>query len=207
VLFVFGNLFLNYDTGVIPACLLQIERDLKLGYQEMAMMGSLVYFGLSVSSLFVSMIFQKYNANMILGVNMIANAIACFIFSFSSNVWLLYFMRFMLGFTQAFCVIYGPVWINEFSPKESNTKWMAILHSFVVIGVMTGYIVGAITITLFEKLIGWRFAFMIQGWFMIAIGIGFLGTSNQHLDIFGLMKSGVSGGFVSSNAVLHTGGS
>jgi len=32
VLFVLGNLFLNYDTGVIPACLLQIERDLKLGY-------------------------------------------------------------------------------------------------------------------------------------------------------------------------------
>jgi MFS family permease len=98
----------------------------------------------------------------------------------------------MLGFTQAFCVIYGPVWINEFSPRESNTKWMAILHSFVVIGVMTGYIVGAITITLFEKFIGWRFAFMLQGWFMIAIGIGFLGTSNHHLDIFGLMK-GTSG--------------
>ena len=55
---------------------------------------------------------------------------------------------------------------------------MAILHSFVVIGVMTGYIVGAITITLFEKFIGWRFAFMLQGWFMIVIGIGFLGTSN-----------------------------
>ena len=57
LLFVLGNLFLNYDTGVIPACLLQIERDLKLGYQEMALMGSLVYFGLSVSSLFVSVIF------------------------------------------------------------------------------------------------------------------------------------------------------
>ena len=31
VLFVLGNLFLNYDNGVIPACLLQIEKDLKLG--------------------------------------------------------------------------------------------------------------------------------------------------------------------------------
>jgi hypothetical protein len=57
VLFILGNLFLNYDNGVIPACLLEIEKDLKLGYKEMAMMGSLVYFGLSVSSLFVSVIF------------------------------------------------------------------------------------------------------------------------------------------------------
>ena len=31
VLFVLGNLFLNYDNGVIPACLLQIEKDLQLG--------------------------------------------------------------------------------------------------------------------------------------------------------------------------------
>ena len=130
---------------------------------------------------------------------MIANALACFIFSFSSNVWVLYLMRFMLGFTQAFCVIYGPVWVNEFSPKESNTKWMAILHSFVVIGVMTGYIMGAITITLFEKYIGWRFAFMIQGWFMIVIGFGFLSTDNIHLDIFGLIKGtnvGASAGMI-----------
>ena len=99
MLFIFGNLFLNYDTGVIPACLIQIERDLKLGYQEMALMGSIVYFGLSVSSVFVSIIFQKVNASKVLGFNMIANAVACFIFSVSSNIWVLYFMRFMLGFT------------------------------------------------------------------------------------------------------------
>ena len=70
-------------------------------------------------------------------------------------------MRFMLGFTQAFCVIYGPVWVNEFSPKKSNTKWMAILHSFVVIGVMFGYIMGAITVNLFSVYFTWRFAFML----------------------------------------------
>jgi hypothetical protein len=28
-LFVMGNLFLNYDNGVIPACLLQMEKELK----------------------------------------------------------------------------------------------------------------------------------------------------------------------------------
>lgn len=65
----------------------------------MALMGSLVYFGLSVSSLFVSVIFQKLSANYVLGFNMIANAIACLIFSVSSNWWILASMRFMLGFT------------------------------------------------------------------------------------------------------------
>ena len=128
---------------------------------------------------------------------MIANAVSCFIFSLSSNIWLLYFMRFMLGFTQAFCVIYGPVWVNEFSPKESNTKWMAILHSFVVIGVMSGYIIGAITVTIFEKLLSWRFAFMLQGWFMILIGIGFIFTDNKNLDIFGKINASINQGAAS----------
>ena len=127
----------------------------------MALMGSLVYFGLSVSSLFVSVIFQKVRATWVIGINMILNAVACFIFSVNSNMWILYVMRFMLGFTQAFCVIYGPVWINEFSPKKSNTKWMAILHSFAIIGVMSGYIVGALVVSLLEKYLSWRFAFML----------------------------------------------
>jgi len=58
-------------------------------------------------------------------------------------------------------VIYGPVWVNEFSPKASNTKWMALLHSFVVIGIMAGYIVGAVTVNFLHEYIGWRFAFML----------------------------------------------
>jgi MFS family permease len=65
---------------------------------------------------------------------------------------------------------------------------MAILHSFVVIGVMAGYIVGVITVTLFEKMLGWRFAFMLQGWFMILIGIGFIFTDNKCLDVFNTYK-------------------
>ena len=115
----------------------------------MALMVSLVYAGLSISSLFVSLIFQKVNASTVLGVFMICNAIACFVFSVSSNLLLLYSMRIMCGFTQAFCVIYAPVWVNEFSPRGSNARWMAFLHSFAVIGVIVGYIFGAIIVDKF----------------------------------------------------------
>ena len=85
-------------------------------------------------------------------------------------------------------MIYGPVWVNEFSPRESNTKWMAILHSFVVIGVMSGYIVGAIAVNVLDKLISWRFAFTLQGYFMILIGICFIFSDNAALDIFDKIK-------------------
>ena len=55
---------------------------------------------------------------------------------------------------------------------------MAILHSFVVIGIMSGYIVGAIAVNLLQDFIDWRFAFMIQGYFMIVIGICFIFSDN-----------------------------
>jgi len=184
LLFIFGNLFLNYDNGVIPACLLQIERDLQFGYRQMALLGSLVYFGLSVSSLFVSPIFQKFNANWILAINMMGNGAACYVFSISSDMWVLYSMRFALGFTQAFCVIYAPVWVNDFSPRSSSTKWMALLHSFVAIGVIVGYILGAIVVNYLSHMLTWRFAFQLQAYASIFIGLLFLFSDNNHVDIY-----------------------
>jgi hypothetical protein len=60
LIFLLSNLFLNYDTGVIPASLLEILKEIPLDYTEQALLGSLVYLGLSFSSLFVSIIFSKY---------------------------------------------------------------------------------------------------------------------------------------------------
>ena len=68
-------------------------------------------------------------------------------------------MRFMLGFTQAFSVIYAPVWVNEFSPRRSSTIWIATMHMFTVVGVLIGYIVGSLSIGVLSEILGWRGAF------------------------------------------------
>ena len=38
-LFLFTNLFINYDTGVIPASLIQIEKELNIDYTQQAALG------------------------------------------------------------------------------------------------------------------------------------------------------------------------
>ena len=65
---------------------------------------------------------------------------------------------------------------------------MAVLHSFVVIGVMIGYIVGALAVNVLENYMSWRFAFQLQGYFMILIGICFIFCDNAALDIFEKLK-------------------
>jgi len=54
---------------------------------------------------------------------------------------------------------------------------------------MVGYIFGAVTVTLLGKFLSWRFAFMMQGWFMIIIGVCFIFSDNKALDIFGKIKA------------------
>jgi MFS family permease len=104
----------------------------------------MVYIGLSCASLFGSFIFHKISANYIIAVMVILNAVACYVFVLVNDILVLYAIRFALGFTQAFVVIHGPVWINEFSPQESSAKWLAMLHGAVVIGILGGYIITAI---------------------------------------------------------------
>ena len=120
-----GSLFLNYDNGVIPACQIQMMDDLNLDSRQIAFVASAVYVGLAVSSIFVAQFFARYPARGVLLVAFIENALACFLFTFSSNFWLLALARFILGWTQAYCVIYAPVWINTFAPRESSTRWLS----------------------------------------------------------------------------------
>ena len=45
-LFLFMNIFLNYDTGVIPGALIQISEELNFNHEQIAYLGSFVYLGL-----------------------------------------------------------------------------------------------------------------------------------------------------------------
>ena len=73
-IFLLSNLFLNYDTGVIPASLLEIIKEIKLDYKEQALLGSLVYLGLSTASIFTSLIFNKFSPSKVCACVLILNS-------------------------------------------------------------------------------------------------------------------------------------
>ena len=106
VMFLLADLFLNYDSGVIPASLLEIVKEIDLGYKEQALLGSLVYLGLSFASLFTSPIFSKFGASKVCCYVLILNSLNCFLFSISNNKFILFFTRFFMGVTEAFIVVY-----------------------------------------------------------------------------------------------------
>jgi MFS family permease len=183
MLFASMSLVLNYDTGVIPASLIQINREISLTFQEQAALGSLVYLGLSSASLIVSSVFQQCSATKTLIVMLTMNLGFLLMFSFSFSLYLMYVARLGMGFTQAFCVIYGPVWVNEFSPRERSTRWMGLLQSAVPLGIMLGYTVSGTIINFFADYVSWRFSIQLQALLELPIIIGFALADPSQIDI------------------------
>ena len=180
--FLLSNLFLNYDTGVIPASLIEITKEIHLDYSEQALIGSLVYLGLSFASIFVSLIFSKFGPSKVCSIILLLNLISCFVFSLSSNKIILFSMRFMMGVTEAFIVIYAPVWVNNYSPLEYSTTWMGILHSCTALGVILGYVAASIIINFFDTLT-WRFAIQIQGFVEIFFSLFFWFERDDYINV------------------------
>ena len=183
IFFLLSNLFLNYDSGVIPASLIEITKEINFNYSEQALICSLLYLGLSFSSLFVSLIFTKFGPSKVCSVILLLNCISCFIFSLSSNKNILFAMRFMMGATEAFISIYGPVWVNNYAPLEYSTTWMGILHSCTVLGVVFGYVVTSIILNFFSPSLTWRFAIQIQGFAEILFALFFWFEKDEYINV------------------------
>ena len=74
---------------------------------------------------------------------------------------------------MGFIVIYGPVWVNNYSPSNHSAKWMGILHSCTALGVVLGYLIAGLIINFLNGFLSWRFAIQTQGIFEIFFSIFF----------------------------------
>ena len=182
-IFLLSDLFLNYDTGVIPASLIEITNEIDLDYSEQALIASLLYLGLSCSSFFVGFFFSKFSPSKVCSVALFINAISSLIFSFSSKNVFLFSTRFMMGVTEAFLTVYGPVWVNNYSPLQYMATWMGILHSCSIVGVFIGYLFASIINNFLKDYLSWRFAMQIQGYAEIIFAIFFFMEKDEYINV------------------------
>ena len=182
-IFLLSDLFLNYDTGVIPASLIEITNEIDLDYSEQALIASLLYLGLSCSSFFVGFFFSKFSPSKVCSASLFINAISSLIFSFSSKNVFLFSTRFMMGVTEAFLTVYGPVWVNNYSPLQYMATWMGILHSCSIVGVFIGYLFASIINNFLKDYLSWRFAMQIQGYAEIIFALFFFMEKDEYINV------------------------
>ena len=183
-----ANLLLNYDTGVIPASLIQMESEISLTYQEKAVLGALVYLGLCIASIVVPAAFHRFCAQKVIVTTLALNCCFCLVFSLSSSVGLMYVARFGMGFTQAFTVIYAPVWTNEHAPSQSVTRWMGVLQAAVPFGIVLGYAMTGMFIYMLGDLFTWRLSIQLQAVFEIPVIVKLYYSDPQEVDALKLRE-------------------
>lgn len=182
-IFVCINALLNYDTGVIPASLIQIQAEMPVNFEEIAGIGSSVYIGLCTASFIVSLVFQRFSASKVLLTSMLFNCFFCLVFAVSYNIILMYLARFGMGFSQAFCVIYAPVWTNHFSPMGKATRWMGLLQCAVPLGIVLGYSVASIFNYLSLTYLDWRTAIVLQALLEMPLIFSFSRIHNSEIEV------------------------
>jgi predicted MFS family arabinose efflux permease len=167
ILFLF-NILNNVDHGALPSGISDMQEDFGLPTFKMGHFGSLVFLGLASGSLCVSMLVGIINWKTLLMCSFVGNGVGLFLYSASSDYFILCFARWLSGFNQAFLVVYMPLYIDAFTSRESKSLWMSNNLLAPPLGVMIGYGITAIII----KFLGnWRISFIIQGFSM---GLAFI---------------------------------
>jgi len=137
------NLLANFDAGVLPSTLSHVRNEFKLSYTQCGALGAVVYLGLMVACPATGYLLTKYRSQRrIVLCAVLFNTVAVWTFGSATTTTWLFVGRAMIGFSQAPMIIYAPVWVDEFAPRGSLTKWMSLLQGSVAIGVMLGYLLG-----------------------------------------------------------------
>lgn len=182
-LFLYIAIFSNFDTGVIPAALFSIQKEMPISQLEEAAIGALPFFGISFGSLLVSYLMKKFSTIKVLFLALCCNILCSIWFAFSFTLTSMYFSRFCMGFTQAFWVVYGPVWTNQFSPENRQTTWLGILQGFSPIGIIVGYGLTGLIVNNWLNDWSWRVGVLFQAFGELPGILAFIWLRNKDVAI------------------------
>uniref|UniRef100_A0A7S1FN67 Major facilitator superfamily (MFS) profile domain-containing protein n=1 Tax=Corethron hystrix TaxID=216773 RepID=A0A7S1FN67_9STRA len=150
---------------------------------------SLVYIGLMFSCPVSGYLFTAYgNQRIVICGAVLLNPFAVLAMALAPSPVFLYVARFVSGFLRAPIIIYAPVWVDEFAPKKSLTRWVSVLQANVALGIMLGYLLGGIA-THYDSPKGWpkgwRLALTIQFFLLCPFVIIFMFVRGKYVNAVG----------------------
>lgn len=159
-----------------------MKRDLQITDLQFGVLGSVVYAGMFVGASVASGLYEKSHLiKRTLAITLFLNALSLEVFVMTKNFYLNTFIRFWIGFFQIFQCIYMPVWADNFASEKKKTAWLAFLILSAVLGVVIGYGITSIMISIAY----WQTSFIDQGSIMVPCIIGYMCFPLKYLDIQG----------------------
>ncbi len=153
------NILVNLDRGVIPAATTEIKEKIKISNAQLGMIGSLLFFGLILGSLTGGYIFSKYSSKWIVILSLFAFCFFLYSFTILESYGGMYLCRIGCGFCEVFCLIYFPIWVDQYGVKGMKTMWLTFLQMGVPLGWIIGFLIEVGSIKYYKS---WEGGFIMQ---------------------------------------------
>eukprot|EP00760_Papus_ankaliazontas_P038321 PhM_4_TR9081/c0_g1_i4/m.92502 len=169
-MFVTTQAFTNFDSGSVGAVIGEkgpMSKDFGTSGATDGILASIAYLGNAIGGAMCSYLFRRHHAKRVLTVSLTVHFAFSLAFAAAPHVGLAIVARLIVGITQAFVVVYTPVWVDEFAPAAHATTWMALAQAGVPIGIMLGYLTAGLVQANTDA--SWRVAFYVKAFVLLPI--------------------------------------
>ena len=172
ILFVFiisTELFMNNSSGLLSSASVAIKKEFNIGDKEFGLLGTSQGIGRVAGNLFYIYFNNKFSPKYIISFSMLIKGILAIIFKFSNNFNILVFVRGIVAIFRMPPNVYCGVWIDQFGIQKYKTVMMSTIPMIQTAGKMLGFLI--------HMIVGednWSNGFIIQGSFLIFVGIALL---------------------------------
>ncbi|KAJ9436613.1 putative sphingolipid transporter spinster-like protein 1 [Diplonema papillatum] len=132
-------------------------------YREKKLQGllsSIVYLGLALGAVLTGIGFCYFPMQRLVQVSLVLNAVFAAWFAASTNRAMLFTSRILVGVTQATMLVYAPIWIDEFAPRQYMSTWLALIQAAAPLGIVIGYMAAGVLAA--KTSLSWSWSFYFQ---------------------------------------------
>lgn len=158
----------SYDSGAFSAVLGAadgITDEWDLDSIAQGTLTSSVFLGNVIGCPLAGQLLSLYDEQKVFGYSLLLHLIFSVSFGAFQNYYAALVNRFFIGITLAFIVVYTPVWVDEFAPRNMQSMWQALQNVGVPVGIMLGFILGSYFPT--YTTLGWSYSFFFKGLLMV----------------------------------------
>lgn len=137
------SIVMSGDNGVVSSCSEEIKRDLQLSDAEYGLFGSLPGTGRIIGSLVFMVVLQIFeNRKYITLICLCVNGGMFYLYSMTSNKYILYCVRFVIGIVRIYPHIFNDMWVNQFGIQKLKTLMITAFKVSSPLGQTFGFTVG-----------------------------------------------------------------
>ena len=150
--------FFCISPNILIDCKTRIKFELRLSQQNYDLFHTFKNIGSLLGSIIFTLIIEKINhKKMIIGL-LLLNCLCHFVFYLKlSSLGVLFFSRFISGFSTMFCLIYFPFWVDKFGINN----WIIFMQALIQISKILGNFFTHILIILIGNN-KWNYCFLVE---------------------------------------------